>query len=225
MELLTWARNNGSVECFRHKFERWVPWLHPDWNIRGSYTLYVMPAYFSYFVSWRLRKTCHVKRSLYVIKVMSSYWLADKVHWIWINVRADLLQYIGQHYQPHQIYLAAAGGVDHAELVKLAEKHFGDMQTTHVSEIEYPPARYTGSWVRLNNFYFNLNLQFRRKDWMIRDEYSSWFRWSHFWVDVTRIFNRWITEMMQWVSATSLLLLRAAAGPILITLHSWLQTL
>ena len=61
--------------------------------------------------------------------------------------RADLLEYISLHYQPHQIYLAAAGGVDHAELVKLAEKHFGDMQTTHVSEVEYPPARYTGSHV------------------------------------------------------------------------------
>jgi len=59
--------------------------------------------------------------------------------------RTDLLDYIGKHYQPHQIYLAAAGGVDHAELVKLAEKHFGDMKTTHVSQVEYPPARYTGS--------------------------------------------------------------------------------
>lgn len=59
--------------------------------------------------------------------------------------RADLLDYIGRHYQPHQIYLAAAGGVDHAELVKLAEKHFGDMQTTNVSEVEYPAARYSGS--------------------------------------------------------------------------------
>ena len=58
-----------------------------------------------------------------------------------------MLDYIGRHYQPHQIYLAAAGGVDHAELVKLAEKHFGDMQTTNVSEVEYPAARYSGSTV------------------------------------------------------------------------------
>lgn len=59
--------------------------------------------------------------------------------------RTDLQDYIGKHYQPNQIYLSAAGGIDHAELVKLAEKHFGDMNTTHSSEIEYPPARYTGS--------------------------------------------------------------------------------
>lgn len=59
-----------------------------------------------------------------------------------------MLQYISTHYQPNQIYLAAAGGVDHAELVKLAEKHFGDMQTTvpkERSEVEMPPARYSGS--------------------------------------------------------------------------------
>lgn len=61
--------------------------------------------------------------------------------------RSDLLDYIGKHYQPKDIYLSAAGGIDHAELVKLAEKHFGGMQTTHDynSSLEYPPARYSGS--------------------------------------------------------------------------------
>jgi len=62
--------------------------------------------------------------------------------------RADLLDYITKHYQPKQIYLAAAGGVDHAELVKLAEKHFGDMKTTHTHPFDYPPARYTGSHMK-----------------------------------------------------------------------------
>lgn len=62
--------------------------------------------------------------------------------------RADLLDYITKHYQPQQIYLAAAGGVDHAELVKLAEKHFGDMRTTHSHPFDYPPARYTGSHMK-----------------------------------------------------------------------------
>jgi len=61
--------------------------------------------------------------------------------------RSDLLDYIGKHYQPHQIYLSAAGGVDHAELVKLAEKHFGNMQTTQSSAIEYSPARFSGSYM------------------------------------------------------------------------------
>ena len=66
-----------------------------------------------------------------------------------LSPRSDLLDYIGKHYQPKDIYLSAAGGIDHAELVKLAEKHFGGMQTTHDynSSLEYPPARYSGSLV------------------------------------------------------------------------------
>jgi predicted Zn-dependent peptidase len=39
--------------------------------------------------------------------------------------RGDLSNYIGKHYVPHRMVLAAAGNVSHDRLVALAEKHFG----------------------------------------------------------------------------------------------------
>lgn len=41
--------------------------------------------------------------------------------------RNDLVSYIGANYTPERMVLAAAGGVDHDALVKLAEKHFGSL--------------------------------------------------------------------------------------------------
>lgn len=41
--------------------------------------------------------------------------------------RADLQGFIKDHYGPEQMVLAAAGAVDHDEIVKLAETLFGDM--------------------------------------------------------------------------------------------------
>ncbi|KAI9357603.1 Metalloenzyme, LuxS/M16 peptidase-like protein [Zopfochytrium polystomum] len=41
--------------------------------------------------------------------------------------RADLVHYIGTNYTPDRMVLAAAGGVDHEALVKLAERHFGSL--------------------------------------------------------------------------------------------------
>ena len=59
--------------------------------------------------------------------------------------RNDLVDYISKHYQPLNIYIAAAGGIDHAELVKLAEKTFGGMKTTIDGSIPFQPARYSGT--------------------------------------------------------------------------------
>ncbi len=42
--------------------------------------------------------------------------------------RRDLTGFIDQHYGPEQMILAAAGAVDHAALVAMAEKLFGDME-------------------------------------------------------------------------------------------------
>ncbi|KAJ3103351.1 55 kDa erythrocyte membrane protein [Physocladia obscura] len=42
--------------------------------------------------------------------------------------RADLTQYIEANYTPDRMVLAAAGGVDHDVLVKLAETHFGSLK-------------------------------------------------------------------------------------------------
>ncbi|TPX34233.1 hypothetical protein SmJEL517_g03083 [Synchytrium microbalum] len=41
--------------------------------------------------------------------------------------RKDLTDYITTNYTPDRMVLAAAGGVDHDSLVKLAEKHFGSL--------------------------------------------------------------------------------------------------
>jgi predicted Zn-dependent peptidase len=41
--------------------------------------------------------------------------------------REDLQRFISDHYGPEQMVLAAAGAVDHDEIVKLAESLFGDM--------------------------------------------------------------------------------------------------
>lgn len=41
--------------------------------------------------------------------------------------RADLQDFIGTHYTPERLILSAAGGVDHDQIMKLAEANFGDM--------------------------------------------------------------------------------------------------
>ena len=41
--------------------------------------------------------------------------------------RNDLVEYINKNYRAPRIVLAAAGGVNHDELVKLANKHFGSL--------------------------------------------------------------------------------------------------
>jgi predicted Zn-dependent peptidase len=40
----------------------------------------------------------------------------------------DLKHFIGTHYAPERMILSAAGGVDHDQIVKLAEQLFGDMR-------------------------------------------------------------------------------------------------
>ena len=42
--------------------------------------------------------------------------------------RSDLQGFIAEHYRPERMILAAAGGVDHHALVKMAEEHFGDLE-------------------------------------------------------------------------------------------------
>ncbi|WP_328593348.1 M16 family metallopeptidase [Tritonibacter aquimaris] len=42
--------------------------------------------------------------------------------------RDDLQGFIGEHYGPSQMILSAAGGIDHDEIVRLAERLFGDMK-------------------------------------------------------------------------------------------------
>jgi len=41
--------------------------------------------------------------------------------------RADLTRFVARHYRPERMILSAAGAVDHAALVALAERYFADM--------------------------------------------------------------------------------------------------
>lgn len=69
---------------------------------------------------------------------------------------ADLRAYIDQHYKPHRMVLAAAGDVDHAEMVELAKTHFGGMAAdpsgvTSFDLVAQKPAYLVGSDVRIRN--------------------------------------------------------------------------
>uniref|UniRef100_A0A8R1I393 Mitochondrial-processing peptidase subunit beta n=1 Tax=Caenorhabditis japonica TaxID=281687 RepID=A0A8R1I393_CAEJA len=55
--------------------------------------------------------------------------------------RRDLQQYIDTHYRSGRMVLAAAGGVDHDEVVRMAEKYFGKLQHGDSSS-EFTPAVY-----------------------------------------------------------------------------------
>lgn len=64
----------------------------------------------------------------------------------------DLRDYINTHYKAPRMVLAAAGGVNHDELVKLAEKHFGSLKSdTNVEAEQLKPCRYTGSEIRVRD--------------------------------------------------------------------------
>uniref|UniRef100_A0A8C4N7J9 Mitochondrial-processing peptidase subunit beta n=1 Tax=Eptatretus burgeri TaxID=7764 RepID=A0A8C4N7J9_EPTBU len=67
--------------------------------------------------------------------------------------RKDLLEYIGNHYKGPRMVLAAAGGVQHDDLVALAEKHLGALPTKYPGDVPpiLPPCRFTGSEVRVRD--------------------------------------------------------------------------
>jgi predicted Zn-dependent peptidase len=60
--------------------------------------------------------------------------------------REDLRGFVGEHYGPGQMILAAAGGVDHDALVKLAEQLFGHMEAK--PEFTAEGAQFTGGEAR-----------------------------------------------------------------------------
>jgi predicted Zn-dependent peptidase len=75
--------------------------------------------------------------------------------------RDDLSTFVGQHYGPERMVLAAAGGVDHDEIVKLAEQMFGHM--TPGNALIDTPARFAGGEYRqeksLEQAHFALGLE------------------------------------------------------------------
>lgn len=59
--------------------------------------------------------------------------------------RTDLQNYICTHYKASRIVLSAAGGVDHKELVQLANKELGKLENTFDGQPpELPACRFTG---------------------------------------------------------------------------------
>ncbi|XP_037535182.1 cytochrome b-c1 complex subunit 1, mitochondrial-like [Nematolebias whitei] len=67
--------------------------------------------------------------------------------------RQDLVDYINRHYKAPRMVLAAAGGVDHEELVGLAQTHFGGVPFNYEADsIPVPsPCRFTGSEIRMRD--------------------------------------------------------------------------
>ncbi|MEM7060028.1 MAG: pitrilysin family protein [Pseudomonadota bacterium] len=75
--------------------------------------------------------------------------------------RSELGRFIGSHYSPGRMILSAAGGVDHDQIMKLAESLFGDMPVAEIPDRD--PAKYTGGERRevkaLEQAHFALALQ------------------------------------------------------------------
>lgn len=66
--------------------------------------------------------------------------------------RQDLKDYIDSHYHTPRIVLAAAGGVNHNELVNLAQKELGKLKNTFDGKAPIlQPCRFTGSEVRVRD--------------------------------------------------------------------------
>uniref|UniRef100_A0A0A9WF18 Mitochondrial-processing peptidase subunit beta n=1 Tax=Lygus hesperus TaxID=30085 RepID=A0A0A9WF18_LYGHE len=69
--------------------------------------------------------------------------------------RNDLVEYIKTYYKPSRMVLAGAGGVDHDQLVKLAEEHFGKSTTCDPPSMSdqwnLGSIRYTGAEMRVRD--------------------------------------------------------------------------
>ncbi|KAK3700692.1 hypothetical protein QZH41_015644 [Actinostola sp. cb2023] len=65
--------------------------------------------------------------------------------------RNDLVEYINKHYSAPRIVLSAAGGVNHDELVKLAETHFSGLRSTYEEQDKVETCRFSGSEIRVRD--------------------------------------------------------------------------
>jgi processing peptidase subunit beta len=63
--------------------------------------------------------------------------------------KGDLQSYINTHYTADRFVIAAAGNVDHKQLVELAEKHFGKLPAGNGTAAKFEPAIFTGSDKRI----------------------------------------------------------------------------
>ncbi|CAF1679357.1 unnamed protein product, partial [Adineta ricciae] len=66
--------------------------------------------------------------------------------------KADLLKFAGTHYKAPRMILAAAGGINHDQLVKLSEEHFGKLKAGYQGEVpDLVPCRFSGSEIRVRD--------------------------------------------------------------------------
>ncbi|CAK9289956.1 unnamed protein product [Gordionus sp. m RMFG-2023] len=67
--------------------------------------------------------------------------------------RNHLVNYIKDHYKSTRMVIAAAGGINHDQLVEISDKYFGQVTNKYIdSEIPLiKPCRYTGSEVRVRD--------------------------------------------------------------------------
>jgi len=92
--------------------------------------------------------------------------------------REDLTRFITDHYGPDQMILAAAGAVDHDQIVAMAEKLFGDMAPKPAFVLS--PARFAGGEFRqtkpLEQAHFALGFEspgYRADDIYVAQIYAS----------------------------------------------------
>ncbi len=75
--------------------------------------------------------------------------------------KKDLAGFVGEHYAPDRMVLSAAGGIDHDEIIKLAEAQFGHLKRGPA--ITLAPARFAGGEYRtektLEQAHFALGLE------------------------------------------------------------------
>ncbi|MGR3713096.1 MAG: M16 family metallopeptidase [Shimia sp.] len=75
--------------------------------------------------------------------------------------KSDLAGFVGEHYAPDRMILSAAGGIDHEEIVKLAETQFGHLKPA--PKIALTPAVFAGGEYRtekkLEQAHFALGLE------------------------------------------------------------------
>ncbi|XP_013865272.1 cytochrome b-c1 complex subunit 1, mitochondrial [Austrofundulus limnaeus] len=67
--------------------------------------------------------------------------------------RQDLVNYINSHYKAPRMVLAAAGGINHEELVGLAKTHLSGLSFEYEKDAipVLPPCRFTGSEIRMRD--------------------------------------------------------------------------
>ncbi|KAG9353212.1 hypothetical protein JZ751_017788 [Albula glossodonta] len=67
--------------------------------------------------------------------------------------REDLVEFISTHYKAPRMVLAAAGGVNHGELVDLAKQHFSDLSFEYEGDAVpvLSPCRFTGSEILMRD--------------------------------------------------------------------------